>query len=142
MPKAMMCKAEHLLWSVFDDEQKDDGSDGKEAEAVADINARLQDQFKTMFFYARRKVYNTVGATIGLTSEAVKAKKAHQTERNQNQDADIDGDREDERDSGVVDEVHHAHERQWDLDEARDQLLGATQLPEADEPVDNAHLAE
>lgn len=97
-----------------------------------------------MFFYARKKVYNTVGATVGLVSESITAKKTHKAESDQQQDADLDQDREEgERDSSELDEVQNDHERQWDLDEAQDRLLGAAQQPPpTSELIDDAHLAE
>lgn len=97
-----------------------------------------------MFFYARKKVFNTVGATVGLVSESITSKKTHNAESDQQQDADLDQDREEgERDSSELDEVQHDHERQWDLDEAQDRLLGAAQhSPSTNEPIDHAHLAE
>lgn len=97
-----------------------------------------------MFFYARKKVFNAVGATVGLVSESITAKKTHKAESDQQQDADLDQDREErERDNSEVDEVQHDHERQWDLDEAQDRLLGtAQQSPPTNEPIDHAHLAE
>ena len=97
-----------------------------------------------MFFYARKKVFNTVGATVGLVSESITAKKAHKTENDQQHDADLDQDGEvGERDSSELDEVLHDHEEQWDLDEAQDRLLGAAQQPPAaNEPIDHVYLAE
>lgn len=96
-----------------------------------------------MFFYARKKVYNTVGATVGLVSESITAKKAHKAESDQQQVADPDQARElGERDGNEVDEVLHDHERQWDLDEAQDRLLGTAQPPATNEPIDHVHLAE
>lgn len=98
-----------------------------------------------MLFFARKKVVNSVGATVGLVSESITAKKtnkAEEAERSQ-QDTDFSHDRAYEIDGRELDDVQSDHERQWDLDEVQDQLLGSPQqFRTTDGPIDEVYLAQ
>lgn len=97
-----------------------------------------------MFFYARKKVYRGVGATVGLASEGITTNKAHKAEREQ-QDADFDNEGtefEIDSDSNSNLDVQHDHERQWDLDEAQDRLLPPNANASEPSIIDDEQLAE
>ncbi|PYH88398.1 hypothetical protein BO71DRAFT_391674 [Aspergillus ellipticus CBS 707.79] len=106
--------------------------------------------------FLRRKVVQGIGAGIGFVSEGISARKADKAEKAELENShaqDRPGEPEPREiypatvaDEPItrsdIEEVNDDHERQWELDEAQDQLRGAPPPPAYSEQIDNITLAE